>query len=424
VFLIYILNLSVLLFLSFYKPYYQTKFFRFTLINPITLSFIISFPITFFTIFVGPAWLLADPGLNQYYQFALFLTNLSLFLELFVMIWVLKYIKKRVRISNKLLYSKHIRFTPRRFALIGYFFLFLFLCSFYLLANHSFGILNWISNPREGYQLHRSGAGHYYAFCITFLSVSFVASTLSRKKGSTVVMGALPYIYLIYLLGSKGFILNFLIYLIIILWIGKYKYLVPLFIVMIPGVFIVMIYNYGGRDLQSIAAYFDYYLNSAIYYKAYFNGEIDLFLGKIFATSFWGLVPRAFYPDKPYVYGFILVNEHFFPGAAALTSTPAFGGPIGEFADFGVAGVIIFSIFNIRNIVGTGLSFLLFNNINLHTIRSNSKYFYLYIWLLAPSFLMYFPFPLNFILFSSIVFIISFLGRVTTKSKRNGNPLI
>jgi hypothetical protein len=86
-----------------------------------------------------------------------------------------------------------------------------------------------------------------------------------------------------------------------------------------------------------------------------------------------------------------------------------------EFADFGIAGVILFSAFDITHIVGIFLYFILYKNLNLHTIRSNSKYFYLYIWSLAPSFLLFFSFPLNLFLFGSIVFIISFLGRITIK---------
>jgi hypothetical protein len=60
-----------------------------------------------------------------------------------------------------------------------------------------------------------------------------------------------------------------------------------------------MISNFGSVEFQSVVEYFDSYVNSANYYEAYFNNEIDLFLGKLFITSFWELVPRALYPDKP-----------------------------------------------------------------------------------------------------------------------------
>ena len=43
-----------------------------------------------------------------------------------------------------------------------------------------------------------------------------------------------------------------------------------------------------------------------------------------------------------------LVNEHFFPGAAEATHTPAFGGPVPYFADFGLIGVIVYSFFNFQ----------------------------------------------------------------------------
>ena len=417
--LVFIVNLSFFFFLTIYKPYYLSNFFRFSFINPITLNFIVSLPITLFSILLGPALLLNDSLLNKYYQSVVFISNVSLTFDLLVMIWVLQYLNKRIRYDYDIQKAQHFRLTARRLALMGIIFFILFLCSFYMLASHSFGLSNWISNPREGYQYHRSGAGQYYALCITFLSVSFVTLSLSLKNNSTVILGAIIYISVSFFMGSKGLVLSFFIYLLIFLSIRRYRYLSTLLGFLTPIVFLLMILNFGNVEFQSIVEYFDSYVNSASYFEAYFNNEIDLFSGKIFITSFWELVPRALYPEKPYVYGLLYLNEHFYPGAAELGHTPAFGGPLKEFADFGIAGVILFSTFNIMNFVGTFLYYILYKNLDMYTIRSNSKYFYLYLWLLAPSFLMFFAFPLNLILFGSIVFIISVLGRITIMRKHS-----
>ena len=78
-----------------------------------------------------------------------------------------------------------------------------------------------------------------------------------------------------------------------------------------------------------------------MYFKEYYSGKISLFYGQIYFSDFCTLIPRGLFPNKPYVYVITLVNEYFFPGAAAETNTPAFGCPISYFADFGILGLIL-----------------------------------------------------------------------------------
>ena len=117
-------------------------------------------------------------------------------------------------------------------------------------------------------------------------------------------------------------------------------------VLMLVNFFSSIGYNADGTDYEKVLSYFDYYVNSALYYKEYYSGKIDLFNGKIFFSDFWSLIPRGLFPNKPYVYGITHVNEYFFPGEAEQTNTPAFGGPINYFADFGIFGVIFLTFFD------------------------------------------------------------------------------
>lgn len=176
--------------------------------------------------------------------------------------------------------------------------------------------------------------------------------------------------------------------------------------------FSLMLLNFKPADIFYVIAYFDYYVNSAMYFQAYFKGEIDLFYGKIWLTSFYGYVPRALFPEKPYVYGFLYVNEFFYPGLAEESHTPAFGGPIEAFADFGFIGVILFELFNFKTILNTILLYLLYKNIDLQSIRSNSNNLYLFIWMLAPAYMTFFGSVYSVVLFVIIMKVISFFNRV------------
>jgi hypothetical protein len=104
-----------------------------------------------------------------------------------------------------------------------------------------------------------------------------------------------------------------------------------------------------GFNIESIVNYFDIFVNGSMYYNDYLNGYIHLFDGDILLSSYWSWIPRSLFENKPYIYGTLIINEHYFPGASELGNTPAFGGGIKEFADFGFFGVLFYSIldFNI-----------------------------------------------------------------------------
>ena len=107
----------------------------------------------------------------------------------------------------------------------------------------------------------------------------------------------------------------------------------------------------------------------------------------------------------------MLVNEHFYPGAAEATHTPAYGGPVFYFADFGVIGVILAAFLNINVVLQTILYYVFYKNTNIMDIRYNSNRLYIFIWLLAPSFMEYFG-SISVILFYFIIKTISTINRI------------
>jgi hypothetical protein len=185
----------------------------------------------------------------------------------------------------------------------------------------------------------------------------------------------------------------------------------------LPLVILVMSINFFGGNLNSfnileLFSYFDYYKNSAQFYEDYYSGRIDLFYGEIFFSDFWNLLPRSLFPDKPYSYGITLVNEIYWPGAAEETNTPAFGGPVAYFADFGILGVILFSLFNPFKFISYLFFWQLVKNYSYETIKNNSIVLALFILFCSPVFLMNLAFPINLIFYFIILLFIMFYNRL------------
>ena len=407
-----VLNIIFFILITIGKAWYLTKYFKFSFLNPISLPIIISLPVLMAKTLIGPFFVLRDGLLNIWFQYALLMTNIYLFGECLLIIIVLKYCNRSSFIRERLIKKiKPIKIKRLRMITCSLFFLFLFFLCFVLLTK-DFGIINWILNPREGYQLHRVGVGHWYALSLLFLSVSYTIIALYSKKLLYLIFVTFIYVYFVFLLGSKDSILSFVTFFMVILWFRRSKYFTKILYITIPLGFTVMLLNFNPKDTMDIVQYFDYYINSAMYYKAYFNNEIDLFYGQVWFTDFYGYIPRGLFPNKPYVYGILLINEHFFPGAAEATNTPAFGGPIRYFADFGVVGVILAGLLNISTILQIILYYVFYKNTNIMDIRYNSNRLYIFIWLLAPAFMNYFGSILSLFLFFLIVKTISIINRI------------
>lgn len=411
-----ILNLLLYIGFTVYYPIYLTKFFKLSFLNPITVSFFFGMPVEMFKTFVGPAFALDEGLFNVYFNYAILMANIDLCIKLIMTIFLLRTFRRRKLGYRVLRYiSPKWKISPLRMKRCSVIFLFLFLACFVILASHSFGLINWIMSPRTGYQLHRTGMGTFYALALLFLSTSFTIRLVYTKKISSIFMWTLLYLILVWFMGSKGFLLNFCIYCFIILWFRGYKKINKIIRIVLPGIFGIMLLNFGSIEFEDIVSYFDYYVNSAHYYEEYLNGRLGLFMGEIFTSNIWSLVPRGLYPEKPYVYGFLLVNEYFFPGGAEATNTPAFGGPIAAFADFGVIGVIFFSIFNPNLWFNVFCYYVIFISKSFKQIQRSPILIYVLLITFAPNFMTFIGFPISLFMFLILAKIISISNRVVLK---------
>jgi oligosaccharide repeat unit polymerase len=416
---IFIINIFVYFFLQFVKLSYISSYFKnrkFSGINPFIILFLFKLPVDLFKVVIGPPFLLENGIENIYYNIAIAITSLSIFVEYLLL-------RFAFLISNKYTfnsYSLNIKTRYSKMIHASIIFYFLFFLSFYMLSSSSFGFFNWLKDPRTGYQLHRVGAGKFWVFSISFLSVSFAILTLYVKKNINLFIFLLFYLYSAFLLGSKGIVLDFLVFFIIILWVRRFQNLKKVFLITLPVALVLMLVNFfssmgfngDGTDYEKVLSYFDYYINSAMYFKEYYSGKISLFYGQIYFSDFWNLIPRGLFPNKPYVYGITLVNEYFFPGAAAETNTPAFGGPISYFADFGILGVILMTFIDPFKFVYYFFLCQLLKNYDYLKIKNNLYVFIMFLFFTAPFFLFSLSFPLNMLFLLFVSLILLFINKI------------
>jgi hypothetical protein len=171
-------------------------------------------------------------------------------------------------------------------------------------------------------------------------------------------------------------------------------------------------------EAQSIIEYFDYYKNAADYYQGIRTGEVPLFHGQVALSSLWAYVPRGLVPDKPFVYGVLYVNEIFYPGQAELTNTPAFGGAVEQYADFGVPGVVFFGFFGTQAVLNAVLFHLVFRSPGIAISRMTLGGFTALLALCGPLFGAYFPGLLYWMLLGAVILLI----RIVRPSSR-GRPM-
>jgi hypothetical protein len=407
---IFILSIFIYFFIILLKIIFLIKllpnsnnFFKF---NPVTIFFWLKLPIDIFKIIIGPLFIIQINDNYFYVGLAILLSAFSELLELFLFYFLKPFLNKiKINLNFNEYKVNKINYIP-----LSILFFFLFLVTFYLLATKEFGLINWLLNPREGYQLYRLGSGQYWALSVTFLSLSFSFLMLRQSTFFFRIVFFLIYAYFAFLLGSKGLLIEYFIFLMLILWLFKDKYINKIIIIGTPIIITGLLYNFyvsvSEFNIDSLASYFSYYTNSGMYLKEYLDNKIQLYYGKIFLSDFWSLVPRSIYPNKPFAYGIVLINEYFFPGAAEQTNTPAFGGPIAYFADFGIFGVIIFTLLNPIIIFRSIFYLKLLKNIKLDSIINNNLYFLLFILFYSPYLFILISFPLNLLLMFLILIII------------------
>ncbi|MFZ2649345.1 MAG: hypothetical protein WA210_04470 [Burkholderiaceae bacterium] len=411
--LLYAINIAAAVALLFWPAWFARVHLRLPWVNPFTILLTIALPVQIMKLFGGPL-VLIDAGLfDTGYQYALLMGNLHVLaqtagLVFFYGVFGMLRIDQQLPLRGVVLSRRDLRRGARAFLL-------LFAVSLFLLASAEFGVINWFVNPREGYQLYRTGQGHWYALAVTALSTAFLLAFLARPAPKALLFNMLVYIALGYLLGSKGMLLAIFGSALAFLWFLRWPYLGRFILLGTPALFGLLLVNLflmaDGFDLQAILEYFDFYKNAADYYNGYLAGEVRLFLGEITWSNVWGYVPRAIWPDKPVVYGILLVNEIFYPGQAELTNTPAFAGAVEQFADFGVAGVLVFGFFSSQSIVNALLAYLIFRRPGIRFDQITLATVLLMLVQYAPAFGSYFPAGLYLLLLFAVLVVLRLLRR-------------
>ena len=414
---IYYLNILASVLIMFWPVWFARTQLRLPWVNPFSIVLVVALPVELMKLFVGPFFLI-DGGLFDIgYQYALLMTNV---LALSLAVGSVFFFR----------FSKWIgahRYLPFQRVSIGRgglrrgarFFFFVFVLALFALANAEYGVVNWLLNPRMGYQLYRTGQGHWYALATSALSVSFVLAFLARPTAGHLLINLVVYVGVGYFLGSKGVLLALFTATLVLLWFLRWRHLGKLVLFGLPILLSLLIFNLYmafGEDfeIENIVGYFDYYLNAANYYRGYLNHEVGLFHGEVAISSLWAYVPRVLWPDKPVVYGILHVNEIFYPGLAGMTFTPAFGGAVEQHADFGPLGVVVLGFFSAQAISTGLLSYLIFRRPGLRFDHVTLATVLLILVQYAPSFGTFFPGGLYLIL----LFVVLALLRILRGSHR------
>lgn len=405
-----------LFFLPFLLIAYQLKL---KIINPFFIIAALQFPVFFSKNILGPWFNFENGVLDYWYNYSFFVQNIHTLGYVLTFAGAIIYFSRLPLVKmNKWLGSIAPKYSSQDlFWFSKIFFIFSLLVLFYLMATTT-GIVHWVLDPRTGYQFNRVGNGHLFAIAIFFLSTSVVLLCLSGLSIFRFLAYGTACCFVSYLFGSKMVILEFFTFLLIGLWFKGFKYIKALVFFGGGGAFVMMLINYGSYDLASIFKYFDYHNNSAMFYE-YVSDTGFGFEGRIFITGFWEYIPRAFFPDKPFAYGDVLIREIFWPGAAEKTHTPGMAGPVGIYGDFGILGVILLgllqpvAIFSAFASVYSYREYFRLQELGVGAKGYNTNYMFIvcFAFIFAPAFLMYFPVVLGWILLMVVCGFMFFVSR-------------
>ncbi|EMV2274576.1 hypothetical protein AACN04_003906, partial [Escherichia coli] len=297
----------------------------------------------------------------------------------------------------------------------------LFITLFVLLSSKSeIGISGWLTNPRDGYQNYREGNGVLYAFSLSMLSVSYFSRALALRSEIKLFLCAIFYCTLVFFLGSKTFILSFAIFYLAVLSLNKSRFLKFGLILVTPLAACAILYNLflaiGNMNVDVVLSYFDQYQNSIYLLQDIDKGVVKFFNGTVYFSQFWSYIPRGLFPDKPFVYGFLHVNEIYYPGAAESGHTPAFSKGMDNFVDYGYVGLIILTFLSPMNIF-YGYIFAKLKMFNAKVITNSASFFLLSIILISPSFGTYFAGPAYVLLLIFFLILFVLIERITLRGR-------
>lgn len=386
------LNVTFTLLMPFLFYLFLYFYFRPPFINPLLIVYLYFAPVFLFKELFGPYYLFVDGFFDYWYSYSLFLSNVERAVYYFFTVMGVILL---ARLNSLKKWPDNSRFIVSKATLLvlGVFFFLAAIGFLFFIANKTIGLSSWLSDPRFGYQFHRAGNGHLYAGSIYFLMLSLVFFFFARLSLVCFLLIAVSHIVVSYFYGAKMIILSFFVMVSIMLWYYRLRFYIPVMFVVGVAAFSFMLLNYGAAELGAVLRYFDYHVNSAMFYEYQHNTGL-MFEGDIWLTDFWSYVPRFLFEDKPYVYGDILIREIFWPGAAEATHTPGMAGPVGYHGDFGFVGVLL-SLLNPLPAFLYALSLIVimrsFRTTGAMLKKHSIPYLMFFCFVLFPNFFMYVP---------------------------------
>jgi hypothetical protein len=215
---------------------------------------------------------------------------------------------------------------------------------------------DFLLDPRQIYQLTRSGYGHE-TFVSSTLAYSAIIFIFFAKR-SWVVKGSLiaAACGLLVLHGSKGQVLNvFLLFLLFQVYVrGQRIAFFPALLrsLVLAGILIGLFaatLPLGGGPVEAvgeISQYSDYTRNAMLV----IDSHVPLQFGRLtMEANIYGLIPRVLMPSKPKNFGAFYLVEEFYPEwFDADTGDPDFGIGV-PYADFGMLTIIFLVLFAVVN---------------------------------------------------------------------------
>lgn len=264
--------------------------------------------------------------------------------------------KKGAAILNRFIKKFNIAYIPKdtlslHFSVMVLIAILLFV---YLTEQSGIGLLSWLLEPRRGFIQHVShrGLGHLYMGSTAILNFVFLGILFFKvRKVTHLILATAVFVLIFYFYGNKRLIVftifegvvyyNFFINKIKLRWAPV---IFGLFVVVFSFVFSL----YSPQDVKAslterILRYADYYNNARMFFRD-FDEKFEYAYGKEYLSGLWCYVPRVVYPNKPYSYGKVkYVTEKYYPDEVKSAHTPETGGPVEEYLNFGVIGVILIS---------------------------------------------------------------------------------
>ena len=253
-----------------------------------------------------------------------------------------RFLLNRLNFSRSTIYFK----AAVWFALLGG-----AITSFLFLVLSDIDDLLWVTSPREAYISLRSGLGHWWLLYQACVVLAFLIALHGiahlKHRGILQLLAIAVAASMMYFTGSKTAVL--LIPIIAAIYLHFYHSRLSL-----TGMAAVAVTSFAaftillGRNgeqgvLGGIIRYFaDYVSVTALAVELIdFHGHT---FGFSSLSSLWYFVPRGLFPEKPFEYGATLLHSVLFPGSAELGHTPGILPWLVPYMDFGVFGVITYSV--------------------------------------------------------------------------------